>query len=149
MAWWQRLLGIDTPAGTTLDAVTLSCRGPMPWWVALLIGLPLAAGAVWLYRRESVRIGWFRRGVLMALRMSLIALALFLLLRPVLVADFRGERPRAVVLLLDDSKSMQLKDRRLGPEDRLRAGIAYNVVPADAPLNPETVRNLTTLPKNP
>src|SRR5262245_10249026 len=142
MAFWERLLGIDAPPNTSLDAVSLSCRGPLPWWLALLIGLPLVAGAIYLYFRESVKIGPLRRLVLITLRVSLIALPLFLVLRPGLVAEFHGERPRAVVLLLDDSKSMKLTDRRLTPEDRLRIGIAFNAIRHEATLNPDLIRNL-------
>jgi hypothetical protein len=58
-----------------------------------------------------------------------LALVLALLLRPVLLAEFQGERPRAVVLLLDGTRSMQQQDRRLSAPDRLRVAIARGVVP--------------------
>ncbi|MFO0843879.1 MAG: VWA domain-containing protein [Gemmataceae bacterium] len=45
---------------------------------------------------------------------------LALLLRPVLLAEFTGERPRPVVLLFDASQSMSQRDRRVSDSDRQR-----------------------------
>jgi hypothetical protein len=52
-----------------------------------------------------------------------------LLFRPVLLAEFHGERPRGVALLLDNSQSMKQQDRRLSDTDKLRVAIAQNLVP--------------------
>src|SRR5262245_13826033 len=106
MAFWQRLLVTDAPPDTTLESAVLDWRGPFPWWVAVLIGLPLAGAIVWFYLSERVRLGLARRIALIGLRLLLLGLVLFLLLRPTLVAQFRGERPRSVVLLIDNSQSM-------------------------------------------
>src|SRR5262245_57975087 len=101
-----RLLGrlglIEAPPGTTLTDAELSLRGALPLWLAgaLLLGAGLLV--VLLYLREYARLGTGRRLLLAGIRLSLVALVLVLLLRPVLLAEFTGERPRPVVVLLDD-----------------------------------------------
>ena len=68
------------------------------------------------------------------MRTALIAFVLVLLLRPVLLAEFRGERPRAVVLLLDNTQSMHQQDRRLQTPDRIRVALARDQIPYDGSL---------------
>jgi hypothetical protein len=129
MDWLQRLHLIDAPAGTSLRSAELSLRGLLPWWAAALVLLASAAGVYFLYARESARLGRGRRLLLVALRLALIALVLALLQRPVLQAEFAGERARGVVLLIDNSQSMTQQDRRVSDADRLRAAIARGLVP--------------------
>ena len=59
---------------------------------------------------------------------------LFLLSRPLLLAEFEGDRARSVVMLLDKSQSMTLQDRRLTPTDQMRVALAYGKVPPTASL---------------
>ena len=60
------------------------------------------------------------------------ALVLLLLMRPMLLAEFKGERPAGVVLLLDNSQSMTQQDRRLIAADKFRVAIAKGLVAADS-----------------
>jgi hypothetical protein len=135
MNWLQKLHLIEAPEGTSLRSAELSLRGLLPLWLALLLLVVGAAGALVLYFRENARIGVARRVLLALLRTALIALVLALLLRPVLLAEFHGERPRAVVLLLDDTQSMKQQDRRLSTRDRLRVAIARGLVPPTTSLD--------------
>src|SRR4051794_30702889 len=100
MTLWQWLLGVETPPETSLHSMALSLRGLLPWWAALLLAVPAALGVLWLYSREQLHLGIARRFLLVGLRTTLVLLVLFLLLRPMLVAEFRGQRPRPVALLL-------------------------------------------------
>jgi hypothetical protein len=129
MHWMERLRWIEAPENTSLRAAELSWRGLFPAWLAALLLVAAAAGIVFLYLRESVRLGVLRRSVLAGLRIAIIALVLVLLARPVLIAEFHGERPRGVVLLIDDTESMKQRDRRISDADRLRVAIARGLLP--------------------
>jgi hypothetical protein len=126
--WLQRLGLVEAPEGTALRAAELSLRGPLPAWLALAAVITAAAGAFYLYGREDARLGVFRRSALALLRAALIGLVVLLLLRPVLLAEFEGHRPRAVVVLVDASQSMGQADRRVSQADRVRLAIARGLV---------------------
>jgi hypothetical protein len=138
MDWFQRLHLIDAPEHTTLHSAEWSWRGLFPVWLAALLLLAAAAGVVFLYRRENAKLSQSRRALLAGLRVALIALVLVLLIRPVLIAEFHGERPRGVVLLIDDTESMKQRDRRISDADRLRVAIARGVLPPTTPLTDVT-----------
>lgn len=141
---WIRLLGIDTPPNTVLQSTELSWRGLMPLWLALLIFFLSVPFVWWLYFLERGTLGWPRRIFLALTRTALIALLLFLLLRPVLLAEFAGENPRSVVLLLDNSKSLEQRDRRVADADRVRVAIAQGLLPPTT--DPRNVKTQADLP---
>jgi hypothetical protein len=134
MNWVQKLISIDAPEQASLHSASLSFRGSFPWWAAGLVLIAVGSGVVWLYAHESGRFGTLRRLLMAVLRTVSIALLLLLLLRPVLIAEYVGERPRSVALLLDNSQSMMQRDRRLTQQDRLRVAIAEDLIAADTPL---------------
>ena len=135
----QQLRLIDAPEHTTLQSAALSWRGLLPVWLAALLLIAAAVGIIFLYRRENARLGVVRRSVLAGLRIAIVALVLVLLSRPVLIAEFHGERPRIVVLLIDDTDSMKQRDRRVSDEDRLRVAIARGLLPPGTPLTDVTL----------
>src|SRR4051794_38363413 len=127
-SWLARLLTVDVPADASIEAVELSFRGALPWLWLLPLVLVLA-GIVALYFTERGTIGTVRRLLAIALRGSLIAIVVLLLAKPVLSLVLQRERPRGVVVLLDNSQSMTLVDRRLSDADKLRVAIAKGLVP--------------------
>src|SRR5262245_10404211 len=129
MDFLNRLLTPDAPPGAQLRSAEWSLRGPLAAWAAGLILVGLAVAAVWLYRRESARLTWTYRLALAALRIALLGVLLALVLRPVLVAEFSGERPRGVAILIDNSQSLNQQDRRITPRDKLRALQALGKAP--------------------
>src|SRR5438105_1374931 len=129
MDFLVQLLGIEAPEHTRLQSAELSFRGLIPLWLAVLTLLVLTAGILYLYRLENGTMGWPRRLLMAGLRVALLALLLLLLFRPVLLAEFEGQRPRSIVLLLDNSQSMTQHDRRLTGADKLRVAIAKGLVP--------------------
>jgi putative glutamine amidotransferase len=149
VSWLYRLLSADAPEHTTLQAAGLSFRGLFPGWVAVLVLAATAAGLFWLYARERARLNPLRRSVLALLRTATVGLVLLLLLRPVLVASFGGERPRGVVLLIDNSQSMTLQDRRLTPLDRSRVDVAEGRLAPDAAIPPVLTYDTTPEPHEP
>jgi hypothetical protein len=134
-AWVGRALAVDVPADATVEAVELSSRGSLPWLLVVPLLLLLLAGIVALYLTERGTIGWVRRTFAIALRTSLVVLVLLLLTRPVMSLVLKRERPRGVVVLLDNSQSMTLADRRLSDPDRLRVAIARGLVPLTTSVN--------------
>lgn len=143
-----KLLAVDVPSGTTLQTAELHFRGLIPWWLALLLLVLLGGFVVLLYLRERAKLSLAARLLLAALRMGVLAILLFLLSRPLLLAEFEGQRPRGVVLLLDKSQSMSLQDRRLTPEDLTRVAIALGKIPANTPVS-QSGTAVDDLPKDP
>src|SRR5205823_4173080 len=134
MDFFIRLLGIEVAENAKLQSAELSFRGLMPVWLAALVLLALAVGVFSVYRLEKGTMGWPRRLAMATLRVSLLALLLLLLFRPVLLTEFEGERPRHVLLLLDNSQSMKQHDRRLTDEDKWRVAVAKGLVPLTTPV---------------
>jgi hypothetical protein len=144
MNFLVRLLGAETPPNTALTSAEIHFRGLVPLWLAALLLLALAGVAVWLYRQERGTFGPVRRAVMIGLRVALFALLLILLSRPVMLAKFEGQRPRGVVVLVDNSQSLQQQDRRLAEADRYRVALAKNLIAATTKL--DDVKSLAELP---
>jgi uncharacterized membrane protein len=134
MNWLPLLLPDDIPEGTTLSATALTFRGWFPWWAAMLFAVMAGTAVFILYASEHNRLGISRRLLLSLLRTAALTLLAVLLLRPVLVAEYKGERPRGVALLIDNSQSMTQRDKRLSAGDRLRVAIAEDRTSPDTNL---------------
>ncbi len=151
MDWLRNLLSVDAPPGAALHSAELGYRGLFPWWAAGLLALVFGAVVFLLYARESVRLTAFRRWLMAGVRFAIVALVLLLLLRPVLVCEFRGEKPRGVVLLVDNSLSMAQRDQRLSDYDRLRVAhaegrVGPEVFASDPPSLADLPRDTTENP---
>lgn len=85
------------------------------------------------------------------IRMTIILLVAFLLLRPVWVTDYKGQKRRTVAVLVDVSQSMDSKDPRPGNIDQWRVAMAYGLVPADKPIvdSPVSAVVVTPVPDRP
>jgi hypothetical protein len=127
-----RLLGIDVPPGTQARNVELQLRGPLSWLVILLLVLLLTALAALLYARERGKVAWWARALGAALRTAFVVGALLLICRPVLQAEFHGQRPREIMLLIDNTQSMNQRDRRLAQADLFRVALAEGLIPANS-----------------
>lgn len=150
MDWLNRLLFADVPAGTTLQSAEWTFRGPWPGWLAAIVLLGCLAAVGMLYARESARVSWFRRCAMAVARMAALGLLIGLVMKPVVVAEFAGERPRGVAVMLDNSQSFQQTDRRVSPRDRIRVGIARGSIAANAnPDDPQWLSAATEMPENP
>jgi hypothetical protein len=118
----------------SLFAASLSFRGWFPVWLAVLLALLAVAGVAFLYLREAGLVPAWRRATLAGLRGLTLAGLLFLALRPTLLTETHGQRPRPVAVLVDDSQSMATRDPRPGFADRWRVALAYNLVAPDKAL---------------
>jgi hypothetical protein len=133
-SWLARLLAIDVPADATIDALEVSCRGSVSWLLVVPLIFVLASVII-LYCTERGTIGPVRRVIAILLRGSLLALVVLLLAKPVVSLVLKRERPRGIVVLLDNSQSMTLADRRLTDADKLRVAIAKGLVPPTVKLD--------------
>lgn len=134
-----RLLGVRAGDAGSVVSVAFECHpavGGVTW--TLLAGLALVV-AVMSYRRRDVALGRGPRGLLLGLRLAALAAVLGILLRPGLGLGIEGQVRQTLVLLLDQSASLQLRDPRVDPADQVRAGLATGRLPATGGLNQRPV----------
>lgn len=111
---WLDILGFD-PARVPEGAETefIWTHAPSSW--AAIAAVLLAAAALylvwWLYRRESGTCPRAVRVLLAAIRIACILVLALVLMGPALAVTLRRSLEPYVVLLLDDSLSMSLRDR--------------------------------------
>jgi uncharacterized membrane protein len=86
----------------------------------ILIAIAIAALIYFIYIRRRVRLARSTTSVLALLRTALIALVVFMLLRPVVVVSSVIPRSSYVAVVVDDSLSMKLQDMNNG-QSRLDA----------------------------
>ena len=79
-------------------------------YIAAAAGLALAVAAVLTYRRVGGQASARARAVLLGLRLALILLVVLCLFRPVLVVKTAVPQQNVLAVLLDDSRSMQVRD---------------------------------------
>jgi hypothetical protein len=107
------LLGIDAPSWTEggqwrLEWLSLPTGDRM---LLLLAGVLIAAvGVWWLYRWEGRHVSAGARWCLRALRFAVLALGLMMLLEPMLVLSREELVPSHLLVLIDSSQSMGLRD---------------------------------------
>ena len=82
----------------------------MPWWALVLLTAGAAGLAVRAYTKPVVSLDRQQRAVLVALRLSVLLLLLFILQRPVWLEPSTERRDAVVPILVDVSRSMRLDD---------------------------------------
>lgn len=123
----------------------LAFRGSFPLWVVILLGLLTTAGSFYLYFREAIKIDPIGKFVMAAVRSVTLWLVLFLLMKPVLVDEVKGEKERPIALVLDNTLSMTQRDPRLNTADQIRISIARGKIAPDKGLMaPDSLSELPT-----
>jgi hypothetical protein len=117
-----KLLGAKIDAAVEIARVSLAFRGVGAGWVVFGI-LALGTLAFLSYQHSPQTVAPARRYTLTTLRTVFLLLILLLLLRPVLAFTVEGSIRRLLVVLVDQSASMQIKDPRVDPADQKRAAI--------------------------
>src|SRR5436853_1000128 len=79
-------------------------------------------------RNSPSHLSPFRKYLIAGFRILFLGLVLMLLLRPVLAFTVEGSVRRLLVLLMDSSSSMQIKDPRVDPADQKRAALAKGLL---------------------
>src|SRR5207248_5181048 len=123
-----KLLGVRMEDAVHIAKASLAFHGGVSWgWFALL--LLTLAGVTWsFYNNSPVHITGPRKVLLALLRIAFIGLLLLLLVRPVLSFTVEGSVRRLLVLLVDSSSSMRIKDPRIDQADQKRAAIAIGEI---------------------
>jgi len=134
-----QLFGLSDGDVQRVSSVSLQLRNVEALGWLVFVGMVMAGFVWWSYtmqegHRELTR---GRRRVLAGLRMTLLTLILLLLLRPVLALDLEEHIRRTVLLLVDATKSMNLRDQRMDEIDQKRAEIGMGAIHGlDQPLEP-------------
>src|SRR2546421_11516120 len=107
-----KLFGANVDDAVHIAKTSLALRGGIGvgWFLFLLLGV--AAALFCMYRNGPLHLSVIRRSTLAALRMGFVGLVLLLLMRPILSFTVEGSVRRLLVLLIDTSASMQIKDPR-------------------------------------
>jgi len=109
----------------------IAFRGSFSLWYAIPLIVLSFIAVFGVYFRESMKMHPARRMAMATLRGLAIAAILLLLCKPVIVTELDAEKPKQIVLLVDNTQSMTQHDPRLTTEDRIRVAIAYNTFPPD------------------
>lgn len=141
MEYLLRLMGIWVDKAERIVSIRLDHHGDayvlgfLPMTVAVFLGaVGFTALSFWLYKRSAPSLSAGRRYVLAGLRAAFLVLLLVMLLRPVLSVTVEGSVRQTLLLLVDTSSSMQIKDVRADEADVKRAAIAKGLMEPDAGL---------------
>jgi len=108
---WGKLLGIDRVSVSPDADWSIAWQHMPPAWVLFLILIPAILAVIGLlYRRERQDVGTGPKIFLTVLRASLLLLTLLLLMGPVLTVETIKKRKAFILVLLDESRSMQKVD---------------------------------------
>lgn len=117
---WETFLGLPKVEPGQVARWSWSARWPWPTWMPSAIGWSLVAGLVLLiatiYCRDARGLSVRRRSVLIGLRCAILALLLLLLAQ--FGVSFERTGLPLVVVLVDDSASMGLRDAYSADDDR-------------------------------
>ncbi len=124
----MNLFGVRVDDAASITEVKLAfSSGIGAGWV-VLIALGLAAVVGWMYWRTAPHLTLSHKAQLAALRTAFLFLLVVLLLRPVLAFTVEGSVRRMLVILLDGSASMQIKDPRTEEADVKRSALGRNLL---------------------
>ncbi len=133
----KKLLALDP--SQEVDGIDLAFRGGLVF-ALVLIAISIAF-AVYLYRSER-HLPKGRRMVMMICQVTALLGLIIILLQPYARIRMTKEFQRALVILVDSSRSMAFKDPRSTPEHAAEAAKALNKLPLDAPLPKENTTSL-------
>lgn len=147
---WVRAL-LSVPAGTVaswlvFQALARAMFFSTTWslfFAAVLAAVSFEAVTAF-YAHERVRIPARTGRILVACRLGAVAIALVVLLQPVVVGERQRTVDQRVVVLVDDSASMQFKDRQLTDAERadLASALGLRSLPAAGMTRAEMIRAL-------
>ncbi len=104
-----QLFGIHVDRAAKVTGWSLVFHGGIGTGVLVLIGIALAAWAIWAYRQGDSIVRW-RLWTLTALRLVFLALVTLVLLRPSLSVTMENQVRRTLMMLFDASASMGIRD---------------------------------------
>ena len=123
-----RLLGARVEDAVSIKNAALTFHGGLNTAWVVLLAVALGAFAWWTYRLSPHGLSPARQYTLATLRILFLVLLVGLLLRPILAFTVEGSIRRLLVVLLDDSASMQIADPRVTPADQARSALAKGLL---------------------
>ncbi|MBI3856526.1 MAG: VWA domain-containing protein [Planctomycetes bacterium] len=115
---WSKLLGIDRVSIGDADW-SVTWQHMVPAWVLFLLIIPGVLFVVaMIYRRERQDVGMGSKIVLTIIRSALLVLTLLLLMGPVLTVETIKKRKAFIIVMLDESRSMQKVDLLQSDKER-------------------------------
>jgi len=115
---WRWLLDMGETNWADLSRWEIAWQGARRWPLLVLAGLVMALVVVHLYRQQGRRLPRWRLWLMQGAKVAALLLLLAVLLEPVLRAERVMPVKSGLVLLVDDSLSMGIRDRYLSPEAR-------------------------------
>jgi hypothetical protein len=128
-----KFFGIHVPDAAQVTDIQVTFHGISPGW-GILIALVIVGATVYIYQRSTPKLSNFQKNTLAVLRCVLLILILLVLMRPVLLLTVEGTIRRSLLVLIDSSASMQIKDLRQTDDDLKRAAIASGMLDPKAGL---------------
>ena len=126
--WLIRFLGVRMEHADKIVKASFITRGGIPLGWLLLMGLLLGILGIFVYLRTPYPISRGRKTLLLGLRLLFFALLLLLFLRPIAELTLEGNVRGSLLVLIDASASMLIKDPRAADADQKRAAIAQNLI---------------------
>jgi uncharacterized membrane protein len=136
--WFSWLLGLEKMEFKEFkDEGTLSWINMPELWILFLVLIPASIGFAYIiYRMERAETSSRVKFFLAMVRASIIILIILLLCGPILSVDTIEKEKSYVLVLIDDSLSMDQKERLTDPEQILKIAVATGISEDDQ-LSPE------------
>lgn len=128
-----KLFGIPVSDSVRMSDISITFHGLDPG-TALLIALVIVGASVGVYLRTTPRLSPAQKSALAFLRSLLLVMILLMLMKPVLLLTVEGTVRQSLLLLIDSSASMRIKDLRQDLADLKRAAIARGLLDPKAGL---------------
>ena len=150
---WQRAL-LCIPAGTIASWLVLQALARVmflatPWslFLAAIVGAVSIEAVSAFYVHECARVPPRTAKILVACRMGAVAVTLLVLMQPVIIGERARTVSRRVVVLVDESDSMQFKDKQLTEEEQkeISAALGMKGYPSAGITRAEMIRKLVAL----
>ena len=114
------------PSGGSMETA-IGYEG-ISWGWAFFLLLLLGVLIWWLYRWGAPALSKKQRGLLTGLRIAVSAIFLLLLVQPILLLTVNEPVRERLLVLLDTTQSMEIKDQRVTNEDLNRAALAAGLL---------------------
>lgn len=118
--WLYKLLGIN-PGQDQLRLDRVFFVQPWPVWVAAAAGVGVLVWALFFYLRDGTRPTWAWKSLMVAMRVAAMAILAVVLWQPMLRSHRVQTTPSIVAVVLDESKSMSVRDH--WQDSRLKADL--------------------------
>lgn len=127
MNFLMKFLGVRVADSVHVTESTIAFHGISPT-LAFFLAVLVVGATFWIYLRTTPNLAHWKKWTLATLRSILLCLILLLLMRPMLLLTVEGTIRRSLLILVDGSASMQIKDLRQDDADLKRAAIAKGLL---------------------